>query len=78
MAFLMSKATDLTYLANSKVRDVTESEKKKLGTLLRECQNKMRREDQESNLHCLYSSIDKLTCFSDTLIQERVIVIAFH
>ena len=72
MGFLMSKATELTYSANSKVRDVTECEKKKFESPLKECQDEMRREFQESNLHCLYSSIDKLTCFSDSLIQETI------
>lgn len=71
MAFLMSKATEITP-ANAKVRNVTEVEKKKLESLLKECQDEMRQEFQESNLHCLYSSIDKLTCFSDSLIQETI------
>ena len=62
MAFLMSKATEITP-ANAKVRNVTEVEKKKLESLLKECQDEMRQEFQESNLHCLYSSIDKLTKF---------------
>ena len=30
----------------------------------------MREELQPSNLHCLYSSIDQLTCFSNSLIQD--------
>ena len=63
--FLMSKAIELTS-ANDKVRNVTEMEKKKLESLLKECQVEIRQEFQESNLHCLYSSIDKLTCFSDS------------
>jgi len=37
MTFLMSKATELTYSANSKVRDVTQSETKKIESLLNEC-----------------------------------------
>ena len=71
MAFMMSKAAEVTP-ADTKVRDVTDSEKKKLQTLLKECQVEMQREFQESNLHCLYSSIDKLTCFPDSLIQETI------
>ena len=69
--FLMSKATGPTP-ANAKVRDVTEGEMKKLESLLRECQDELRKEFQDSNRHCMYSSIDKLTCFSDCLIQETI------
>lgn len=32
----------------------------------------MRQEFQQSNLHCLYSSVDQLTCFSDSLINETI------
>ena len=71
MTFLMSKATEPTP-ANAKVRDVTEGEMKKLASLLRECQHEVRQKFQDSNLHCMYSSIDKLTCFSDCLIQEII------
>lgn len=71
MLFIRSKATELAPV-DTKVRDVTDSEKKKLENLLKECQDEMRREFQESNLHCLYSSIEKLTCFSDSLIQETI------
>jgi len=71
MAFMMSKATELTP-ADGKVRDVTEGEKKKLQSLLKECQDEMRQEFKESNLHCLYSNIDKLTCFTDSLTQETI------
>lgn len=71
MAVMMSKATELTP-ANAKVRDVMEGKMQKLESLLKECQDEMRQEFQDSNLHCLYSSIDKLTCFSDSLIQETI------
>ena len=71
MTFLMPKATEPTP-ANAKLRDVTEGEMKKLASLLRECQHEVRQKFQDSNLHCMYSSIDKLTCFSDSLIQETI------
>ncbi|XP_022806642.1 Werner syndrome ATP-dependent helicase-like [Stylophora pistillata] len=70
MTFLMSKVTEPT--SNLHVRDVTESEKEELWSLLKECQEEMRQEFQQSNLHCLYSSVDQLTCFSDSLINETI------
>lgn len=70
MTFLMSKVTEPT--SNLHVRDVTESGKEELRSLLKECQEEMRQEFQQSNLHCLYSSIDQLTCFSDSLLNETI------
>ena len=61
MTFLMFKVTELTSILD--VKDVTESEKEKLRSLLKECQE----EFKQSNPHCQYSSVDKLTCFSDSL-----------
>lgn len=66
----MSKVTEPT--SNLHVRDVTESEKEELWSLLKECQEEMRQEFQQSNLHCLYSSVDQLTCFSDSLLNETI------
>lgn len=32
----------------------------------------MRQEFQQLNLHCLHSSVDKLACFSDSLLNEMI------
>ena len=55
-------------------RDVSEAERQKLKALINKCQEQIRQEIQQSNLklHCVYSNIDHLTCFSNTPIQETL------
>ena len=73
MGFLLSKATE----PNQEIvatRDVSEAEREKLKALLNKCQEEIRQEIKQSNLklHCVYSNIDHLTCFSNTLIQDTL------
>ena len=73
MSFLLSKATE----PNQQIvptRDVSEAEREKLKALLNKCQEEVRQEIQQTNpkLHCVYSNIDHLTCFSNTLIQDTM------
>ena len=73
MGFVLSKATE----PNQQIvptRDVSEAEREKLKALLNECQEGIRQEIQQTNpkLHCVYSNIDHLTCFSNTLIQDTL------
>ena len=69
MVSLMSKATTSDPKPNGPKRDVSESQRKQLEALLKDCQDKIREEIEQSNLHCLFTSIDHLTCFSNSLIQ---------
>lgn len=73
MGFLLSKTTE----PNQEVfptGDVSEAEREKLKALFNKCQEEIRQEIQQSNpkLHCVYSNIDHLTCFSNTLIQDTL------
>ena len=74
MGFLLSKATE-PYQEIAPKRDVSEVEREKLKGILNKCQEQIRQEIQQSNLkfHCVYSNIDHLTCFLNTLIQDTLV-----
>lgn len=73
MGFLLSKATEPNHEIVP-TRDVSEAEREKLKALLNKCQEQIRQEVAQSNLtlHCVYSNIDHLTCFSNSLIQDTL------
>ena len=55
-----------------KVRSVNEDDRRTLGVLLKECQEKMRLEILKSNHHCFFADIDQITCFSNSIIDHTV------
>lgn len=72
MVSLISKATTSDPKPNGPKRDVSESQRKQLEALLKDCQDKIREEIEQSNLNCLFTSIDPLTCFSNSLTQDVI------
>ena len=73
----MSSATELTYSANSKVRDVTESEKKKLESLLQECHDEITRGYKSQICTACIAVLTNLL-FSDSLTQETILIIVIN
>ena len=68
----MSKATTSDPKPNGPKRDVSESQRRQLEALLKDCQDNIREEIEQSNRHCLFTSIDHPTCFSNSLIQDVI------
>ena len=55
MVSLISKATTSDPKPNGPKRDVSESQRKQREALLKDCQDKIREEIEQSNLNCLFT-----------------------
>jgi len=69
---MLSKMSFLNGDDTSKVRSVNEDDRRTLGVLLKECQEKMRLEILQSNHHCFFADIDQITGFSNSIIDHTV------